>query len=130
MSSRSRAEESIVGVMRKAWSLVAVLALLAVPGAAESRRLPTRAQLERALNAFFACTAAMDCRDVLPFRRRLTSSRCYPDDGTRGRVLCIFSGYNVGGNRIRPARFRHDCAYLMPSRRGWVMIGSPDADLC
>jgi hypothetical protein len=115
----------------KAWRLLPSLALLGWPAGAEARRLPTRAQVERAVDAFFACR--VECGGLRPFHRRLTSARCSPDDGQRGRVMCAYSGYNIGGDNIRgarrpPQRFRHDCAYLMPARRGWVMIGA--AEFC
>jgi hypothetical protein len=42
----------------------------------------------------------------------------------------VFSGLNIGGNRPRPERFRNDCVYLTPVRRGWRVSSIPDADMC
>lgn len=113
------------------WWLLPALVLLGDAAAAEARRLPHRAVVERAVNAWFACRPGQDCHDLPSFHRRLTSSRCQRlgDPVYPGRILCVFSGFNLEGRR-RPVRFRNDCVYLMPIRRGWVVSSIPDADMC
>ena len=91
--------------MRIASLLVAGSVLLGWTSAGEARRLPDRAQVERAVNAWFVCAAGAECGQ--PFRRRLTQSRCLrlpPDNGIPGRILCMFSGSTLAGAR-RPAAF-------------------------
>ena len=117
--------------MKRGLCAFSALALLGAPTAAEARRLPDRPQVERAVNAWFACRPGQDCRGWPGFHRRLTGPRCYrlQDPGYPGRILCIFSGLNLTGGQ-RPVRFRNDCVYLMPIRRGWVVSSIPDADMC
>ncbi|HYD13388.1 MAG TPA: hypothetical protein VEC11_11125 [Allosphingosinicella sp.] len=118
--------------MTRSWYLLPAAALFLWSGAAEARRLPDRAQVERAVNAWFACRAGPDCAGWPAYRRQLTRSRCYRLPGEEaypGRILCIFSG--VDHREGRPASpFRNDCAYLMPTRRGWQVSSIPDADVC
>lgn len=117
--------------MTRAWSLLPALALLGWTSAAEARRLPDRAQVEQAVNAWFACAAGAECGP--PFRRQLSQSRCLrlpPDNGIPGRILCLFSGMNIGGG-APTSRFHNDCVYMMPDRRGgWRVSSIPDADVC
>src|SRR5690242_5658238 len=100
--------------MNRGLCLLSALALLAAPAWAEARQLPGRADVERAVNAWFSwttCGAGRDCRGVPRFHRRLTSNRCYrlpPGDGEPGRILCVFSGVDTIGRRP-PRRFRNDC---------------------
>lgn len=112
--------------------LVPALALFCWTVPADAQRLPDRAQVERAVNAWHGCPAAHDCAGVPASYRRLTWSRCLrlPHDGINpGRILCTFSGtLRVAGRPATP--FRGECVYLMPARRGWAVSAIPDADLC
>lgn len=118
--------------MKRALQLLPALALLGWAASADARAMPNRAQIERAVNAWFACHTGPDCTGYPAFRRRLTSARCIrlPWDQTHpGRILCLFSG--VDSQQGRPdSRFRNDCVYMMPNRRGWEVSSIPDADLC
>ena len=118
--------------MKRAWYLLPALALFGWTSAAEARRLPNRAQVEIAVNAWFACPAGtIECGP--PFRRRLSRSHCMrlpADNGIPGRILCLFSGVTIGGG-APTSRFRNDCVYMMPARRrGWRVSSIPDADVC
>jgi hypothetical protein len=116
--------------MKRLWCLSASALLLAWSPAAEARSLPDRAQVERAVNLWFACRGGAECGS--PVRRRLTRSRCRRlpvDQLNPGRILCVFSGVNLSGGG-RPGQFRGDCVYLVPARRGWRVSSFPDADMC
>lgn len=132
MTWRPRRRALIILLVNRAWPPLLALALTgwAAPAAAQ-QRLPTRAQVEAAVNAWFACPAGTECSDAL--RRRLTASRCQrlpSDSSNAGRILCTFSGMNVGGN-VASTRFRNDCVYMMPAPRGgWRVSAIPDADMC
>jgi len=119
-------------VMKTGLCVLSALALFGWPAGAEARQLPGRAEVERAVNAWFDCGPGEDCRGRPAFHRRLTRSRCMRlgrDEAHPGRILCIFSGFNLRGGQ-RPQLFRDDCAYLMPVRRGWVVSSIPDEDMC
>lgn len=118
--------------MKRACYLLSAVALFGWTVGAEARRLPNRAQVEIAVNAWFACPAGTaECGP--PFRRRLSRSHCLrlpPDNGIAGRILCLFSGINIGGG-APTSRFSNDCVYMMPARRrGWRVSSIPDADVC
>lgn len=118
--------------MKRGLCCIAALTMLAVPSAARARQLPGRAELERAVNAWFACRPGQECRGLPSFHRRLTSGQCQRlgwDPGYPGRILCMFSGFNLTGGR-RPQRFHNDCVYLVPVRRGWIVSSIPDAAMC
>jgi len=110
--------------------LLSALALTGWAGAAEAQPVPGRGEVEAAVNRWFACGTGADCRSLL--RRRLTSARCQRlpvDPANPGRILCVFSGADFRGGRV-VSRFRDDCAYLVPDRRGWRVSALPDADIC
>lgn len=118
-------------VIMKSARLLPALGLLLWAQGAEAQRLPTRAQVESAVNAWFACHAGTDCGE--PFRRRLSRSRCLRQPRDRDhprRILCLFSGVNIGGGAAT-THFRNDCVYMMPNRNGrWQVSSIPDADVC
>ena len=112
--------------------LAGALALLGWSAAAEARPLPDRAQVERAVNAWYDCRAGQDCAGMPAHNLRLTRSRCYPlpaEEYNPGRILCVFSGVETVSGRP-PRRFRNDCVYIMPTRRSWRVSSIPDADVC
>lgn len=118
--------------MTTALLLAVASTLIGWTSASEVRRLPDRTQVERAVNAWHSCRTGPDCTGTAAFRRQLTRSRCnrlLADEFHPGRILCIFSG--VDRRAGRPGSpFRNDCAYLMPTRRGWEVSSIPDADVC
>jgi hypothetical protein len=114
-------------------ALVPALAFLASLPAYAAERLPTRAEVEAALDAWHACTPTADTPCGPPLHRQLSRSACsvlpaqpeYP-----GRVLCRFSGVNRIGS-APGERFAGDCVYLGPDGRGgWRVLAYPDADMC
>jgi hypothetical protein len=128
----SRACRDRPGVGRGVRLLAGALTLLGWSAAAEARPLPDRMQVERAVNAWYACHVDRECAGMPAYGRRLTRSRCYRlpvEEGYPGRILCVFSGVDTVAGRP-PSRFRNDCAYLMPTRRSWQVSSIPDADVC
>jgi hypothetical protein len=118
--------------MKLALLSISASVLLGWASAADARPLPDRAQVERAVNAWYACHVYRECAGMPAYRRRLTRSRCYRlpvEEGYPGRILCVFSGVDTVGGRP-PSRFRNDCVYLMPTRRSWRVSSIPDADVC
>jgi hypothetical protein len=108
--------------------LLPALALLGWSSGAEARRMPDRAQVARALDAWFACRPVETCRGISPLHFRLTTSHCIRlpwDEAHPGRILCTFSGADTARGR-RPNRFRNECIYLMPTRRSWEVSSIPD----
>jgi len=118
--------------MKTAWSLLSALALLSAPSGVEARPLPGRAVIEREVNNWYACNVYRECTGRRSFHRRLTRARCMrlpPGYNYPGQILCFFSGVDTARGQ-RPRRFRQDCLYFRPVRRGWVVAYSPDAEVC
>ena len=118
--------------VKKKWSLLSALALLAMPSGGEARPLPGRAVIEREVNNWYACNVYQECTGRRSFYRRVTRARCVrlpPGYNYRGQILCFFSGVDTARGH-RPRRFHQDCLYFRPVRRGWIAAYGPDADVC
>jgi hypothetical protein len=84
-------------MIMRAWILLPALALSVWAAHAGARPMPGRAEVEAAVNRWFACHTGTNCQSLL--RRRLTAVRCQrlSDPGYPDRILCVFSGTDFRG---------------------------------
>lgn len=118
--------------MKPALCVLSALALLGWPAGAEARQLPTRVQIERALNMHEACRGAGNMACDSPLHYRIGSSRCFDleDPNNPGRILCRYAA-TVSGREAPPSHLPHDCAYFRRDAAGiWRVDAYPDADMC
>jgi hypothetical protein len=115
--------------MRAVFALPVLIALFATPAAAA---LPTRAEVQAALNTHEACRGRgnLACYPALHYRIRRSRCERLNDAYDPGRILCFYWGM-LSGRSAPPQRLDHDCAYF---RRGaharWRVDAYPDADMC
>jgi hypothetical protein len=110
-------------------ALLALAALVATPAAAA---LPTRAQVQAALNTHEACRGAGNLACYPALHYRIGRSRCerLNDPYDPGRILCFYWGV-LSGRSAPPHRLNHDCAYFRrDSHARWRVDAYPDADMC
>ncbi len=118
--------------MNRGLCFLSALALLAWPSGAAARQLPTRAQIEWALNAHEACRGAGNMACDAPLHYRIGPTRCFDleDPYNPGRILCRYPA-TVSGRDAPPSHVPHDCAYFKRDRAGiWRVDAYPDADMC
>ena len=94
--------------------------------------MPTRAELQSAINAHWACSgsAIEGCTNALIYR--LSGLRCLEveDEFHPGRILCLYRG-TVRRGPGRSIRLREECVYVRrDSGWRWIVDAYPDADMC